>query len=105
MKHGHSTFSRELAERSPYLEALREKQVEVLFCFEPYDEMVLLQLRQFDGKPLTSVEKEMRQMKDDLDLNALRKLLAAKVICLRLYTRCNRKSELKLHLYRQPLEV
>jgi TNF receptor-associated protein 1 len=65
--------SRELAERSPYYEALKEKNYEVLFCFQPYDEMVLLQMRQFDRKSLTSVEKEMRQMKDDLNLDALRK--------------------------------
>lgn len=66
-------ISRELGERSPYLEALREKNVEVLFCFEPYDEMVLLQLRQFNMKGLVSVEKEMRQMRDELDMEALRK--------------------------------
>jgi TNF receptor-associated protein 1 len=63
--------SRQLAENSPYLEAMKEKNEEVLFCFEAYDEMVLLQLRQFDMKNLTSVEKQMRQMKDNLDLNAL----------------------------------
>lgn len=67
--------SRELAERSPYFEALKEKNVEVLFCFQPYDEMVILQLRQFDRKPLTSVEKEMRQMKDDVNLDSLRECL------------------------------
>ncbi|XP_057375330.1 heat shock protein 75 kDa, mitochondrial-like [Daphnia carinata] len=53
--------SRELAESSAYFEALKKRDVEVLFCFEPYDELVLLQLREFDRKHLTSVEKEMRQ--------------------------------------------
>jgi len=57
-------FSRELAEGSPYLEALRKKDVEVLFCYEPYDELVLMQLRQFDGKNIISVEKEMRSDKE-----------------------------------------
>ena len=33
---------------------------QVLFCYEPYDELVLMQLQQFDKKSLTSVEKEMR---------------------------------------------
>ncbi|KAK3923195.1 Heat shock protein 75 kDa, mitochondrial [Frankliniella fusca] len=56
--------SRELAESSPYLEALRKKDVEVLFCYEPYDELVLMQLRQFDMKNIVSVEKEMRQSKE-----------------------------------------
>jgi len=67
-------FSRELAERSPYYEALKERNLEVLFCFQPYDEMVLLQMRQYDRRNLTSVEKEMRQMKDDLNFDTLRKL-------------------------------
>lgn len=56
--------SRELAENSPYLEALRKRDVEVLFCYEPYDELVLMQLRQFDSKNIVSVEKEMRQSKE-----------------------------------------
>ena len=54
-------FSRALAESSPYFESLKKRNTEVLFCFEPYDELVLLQLREFDRKQLTSVEKEMRQ--------------------------------------------
>merc|ERR1711884_88268 len=29
--------SRQLAESSPYFEALKEKDVEILFCYEPYD--------------------------------------------------------------------
>lgn len=59
-----SAPSRELAESSPYLEALRKRNVEVLFCYEPYDELVLMQLRQFDMKNIISVEKEMRQSKE-----------------------------------------
>lgn len=38
----------QLAESSPYFEALKEKDVEILFCYEPYDELVLMQLQQFD---------------------------------------------------------
>ncbi|XP_014675493.1 PREDICTED: heat shock protein 75 kDa, mitochondrial-like [Priapulus caudatus] len=56
--------SRELAETSPYFDAVKEKDFEVLFCYEPYDELVLMQLRQFDRKNLTSVEKEMVQDKE-----------------------------------------
>nr|CAD7411549.1 unnamed protein product [Timema cristinae] len=65
--------SRALAEASPYYEALRRKDVEVLFCSEPYDELVLMQLRQFDSHNLTSVEKEMRQDKEKDDLTTLGK--------------------------------
>ncbi|XP_054263099.1 heat shock protein 75 kDa, mitochondrial isoform X2 [Macrosteles quadrilineatus] len=63
--------SRTLAESSPYLEALRRKDVEVLFCYEGHDELVLMQLRSFDKFQLTSVEKEMRQDKEAEDLTDL----------------------------------
>lgn len=63
--------SRALAESSPYYEALKRKEVEVLFCYEPYDELVLMQLQRFDGRNLTSVEKEMRQDKEPDDLTDL----------------------------------
>lgn len=64
-------YSRELAESSPYLEALRRKDVEVLFCYESHDELVLMQLKAFDKFTLTSVEKEMRQDKEAEDLSGL----------------------------------
>jgi len=65
--------SRQLAENSPYFEALKSKDVEVIFCYEAYDELVLMQLAEFDKKKLTSVEKEMRQEPEDSkeDENAL----------------------------------
>lgn len=56
--------SRALAESSPYFEGLKKRDVEVLFCYEPYDELVLMQLQTFLGSPLVSVEKEMRQDSD-----------------------------------------
>ena len=52
-------FSRELAETSPYMEAMKKKDIEVLYCFEPYDELVLMNLGQFDKKTLKSIENEM----------------------------------------------
>jgi len=55
-----SAPSRQLAETSPYFESLKKDGTEVLFCYEPYDELVLMQLQQFDKKNVTSVEKEMR---------------------------------------------
>ncbi|XP_076028567.1 TNF receptor associated protein 1 [Oratosquilla oratoria] len=61
--------SRELAESSPYFEAMKKRDVEVLFCFENYDEVVLMQLRQFADKNIVSVEKEMRQDKDSVDFD------------------------------------
>ncbi|BES90970.1 Heat shock protein [Nesidiocoris tenuis] len=53
--------SRELAETSPYLEALKEKNVEVLFCYQQYDEAILMQLKEFSSCPIISVENELRR--------------------------------------------
>lgn len=54
-------FSRALAEQSPYYESFKKRNFEVLFCYEPYDELVLMQLGQYNSRFLTSVEKELRQ--------------------------------------------
>lgn len=43
--------------------------MEVLFCYEPYDEVVLMQLREFNDKKIISVEKQMRQNKDSVDFD------------------------------------
>lgn len=51
--------SREIAEGSPYLEAMAKKDAEVLFLYEPYDELVLMNLSQFEKKTLKSVENEL----------------------------------------------
>ncbi|EZA55266.1 hypothetical protein DMN91_004757 [Ooceraea biroi] len=61
-----SAPSRALAEQSPYYESLKKRNIEVLFCYEPYDELVLMHLKQYKSNFLTSVEKEMR---DDTEAN------------------------------------
>ena len=43
-------------ERSPYLEAFRARNLEVLFLYEPIDEFVMNHLREFDGKKLRSAD-------------------------------------------------
>ncbi|XP_052872937.1 heat shock protein 75 kDa, mitochondrial isoform X3 [Anopheles cruzii] len=53
--------NRTLAEASPYYESLKKRGLEVLFCYEAYDELVLMQLGMYLGKNLVSVEKEMRR--------------------------------------------
>ncbi|XP_014246211.1 heat shock protein 75 kDa, mitochondrial [Cimex lectularius] len=55
-----SAPSRSLAMNSPYMEALIEKDVEVIFCYEPYDEFVLMQLHSVNDIPLCSVEASAR---------------------------------------------
>ncbi|XP_053551154.1 heat shock protein 75 kDa, mitochondrial [Bombina bombina] len=51
--------NRHLAEHSPYYEAMKKKQTEVLFCYEQFDELTLLHLREFDRKKLISVETDI----------------------------------------------
>lgn len=42
--------SRELALSSPYFESLKKEDYPVLFCYEPYDELVLMQLISYKVK-------------------------------------------------------
>uniref|UniRef100_A0A2M4ABH9 Heat shock protein 75 kDa, mitochondrial n=1 Tax=Anopheles triannulatus TaxID=58253 RepID=A0A2M4ABH9_9DIPT len=62
--------NRTLAEASPYYESLKKRGIEVLFCYEAYDELVLMQLGMYLGKNLVSVEKEMRRSDTDKDAAA-----------------------------------
>lgn len=48
--------NRELAESSPYYEALKAKEVEVLFTYEEADEVVMAALKDFSDKPIVSAE-------------------------------------------------
>jgi molecular chaperone HtpG len=49
--------TREVAERSPHLEAFRARGYEVLFFLDPVDELWLRLPREFEGKPFASVAK------------------------------------------------
>ncbi len=60
--------SRHLALNSPYFEAIKKKDYEVLFLFEPYDEMVILQLNQFKRKMLVGIEQDAQTKKNEDDL-------------------------------------
>ncbi|XP_076467679.1 heat shock protein 75 kDa, mitochondrial-like [Babylonia areolata] len=62
-----SAPSRHLAETSPYFEALKKKDIEVLFLYEAYDELVLMNLAQYDRKNLRSIENELYDDKEDTD--------------------------------------
>ena len=60
-------FSRELAESSPYYEALKQQKVEVLFTYEENDEVVLAALKQFRKKNIVSAENYLVKAGDIKD--------------------------------------
>ncbi|KAI6209959.1 Heat shock protein 75 kDa, mitochondrial [Aphelenchoides besseyi] len=53
--------SRQLAAHSPYFEAFKKQNKEVLFVFDAADELVLLVMNEFKGKKLMSVEAYVKQ--------------------------------------------
>lgn len=63
--------NRELAESSPYFEGLKAKNVEVLFCYEAYDDLVLEQLQNFAGKEIVCCERDMHFDTNATDLTDL----------------------------------
>jgi len=50
--------SRASVEASPFLEALKKRDLEVLYLVDPIDEYAVQQLREYDGKKLMCVTKE-----------------------------------------------
>jgi molecular chaperone HtpG len=48
--------NRTTVESGPYLEAFKARNLEVLFCYEPVDEYVMNNVREFDGKKLIAAD-------------------------------------------------
>ena len=51
---------------SPYLEAVKNKGYEVLFCYDMFDELVMEQMAKFKDKVPFSIENDI--MDDDMDV-------------------------------------
>ncbi len=48
--------NRAALESGPYLEGFKARNLEVVFCYEPVDEYVMGNVREFDGKKLTAAD-------------------------------------------------
>jgi len=59
--------SKAAVQSSPFLEALRKRDYEVLFMVDPIDEYAVQQLKDFDNKKLVSVTKEGLTLDDSDD--------------------------------------
>merc|ERR1712050_137947 len=56
--------SRDAAEKSPYYEVFKSKGMEVLLCYDTYDDMLLMNLNNFGGKPIKSAEQAAASIED-----------------------------------------
>merc|ERR1719161_1982785 len=62
-----SAESKEAAEKSPYLERFRKKDIEVLYYVDPIDEYAMPQLTEFKGFQFMGANKENLKFDDDED--------------------------------------
>lgn len=71
------------------MEAMQAQDTEVLFCYENFDELVLMNLGQFDKKTLKSVENELATAATDKSGSAESSAGKKNAVCSTLMTGMN----------------
>merc|ERR1712173_564113 len=57
--------SKESVENSPFLEALKKRDLEVLYLVDPIDEYAIQQLKDYKGKTLACVTEEEKKQQEE----------------------------------------
>jgi len=70
--------NKQVVENSPFMEAFKKKNLEVLYMIDPIDEHATQQMKEYDGKKLVNITKEGVEIsKDDAEKKAFEEKKAA----------------------------